>query len=468
MLPACIVLAFFPVVFPVSNGLLPKCHLTCNDTGIPSYWAYDSPLFHSQIISIECFIKTPQTSKCTFDVSQIVPSSCNQNEFRIHYVKLVCDNTHYRPNITHEQNISCDTYHGYLHVKKCGLLWQDLDAYGEFLPLYKLYLEDFEGRWDEDIVETDYWKKHLDLRDGNESGITDSQIEPVAIPNGLREVAGLIFNMDNKLGILKESIWPRIEKLVFTHIQLSYQFTNIHFQTIFPRLQRLDAVSCNLTQPPLLILSGNKTSVLPGNLYIIEKIPYSVDIWKDNFQKHILRLYGNRITDLSNCTLKGHLHTISLTGNNLTRVNGNLFMNIQGLHTIYLNSNKLSSIPAGLFRNQDQLVSISLADNLLTGIPVGLFTSLPFLTSVDLSDNLLTDIPAGLFKSTSSLKNVNLSDNSLTHIPAGLFESLPSLENVDLSDNMLTDIPAGLFKSTSSLKNVNLSDNLLPHSCRTL
>ena len=99
MLSVCIMLAFFVAVFPVSNGLLPKCDLTCNDPGPLSQFMRIAFYFF-RTISIDCSIRTPHSSNCTLDVSDIIQSSCNQNESSLHRLKLVCDNTLYRPIIT--------------------------------------------------------------------------------------------------------------------------------------------------------------------------------------------------------------------------------------------------------------------------------------------------------------------------------------------------------------------------------
>ena len=175
----------------------------------------------------------------------------------------------------------------------------------------------------------------------------------------------------------------------------------------------------------------------------------------------MLMLDGNRITDLSNCTLKGLISEISLKANNLSTVNANLFFNVHGLNSIDFNTNNLKSIPAGLLRNQYELSSVSISDNLLENLQAGLFQNLTFLENVDFSANLLTEIPAGIFQSLQNLNTVNLSGNLLTGIPAGLFQSLQNLNTVDLSDNSLIEIPAGLFQSLHNLKTVDLSANLL-------
>ena len=458
MLAACVLLAFFAAVIPVNNGLTQKCHLTCKKTELPSLKLseYMTEFLRHKTLFVECLIQTPQTSNCTLDVSELFPCPCKQHEFL--HLELVCETTQYRPIITNKQNIPCDTYHSHLAVKRCGLLWQDLDVYGELLPLTVLYLKDWEDPWDEEFVETDYWKKFWVLRD---EGVVDLQTEPALISHGLREVMHLqIVNMDNTPKILQEFIWPSIYKLVFINIRLSSQITNICFQTNFPKLQNLEVISCNLTQPPLHVYSDDDITVLPGNLSFTEKVPDAEDVWKNNFPIS-LKLDGNRITDLSNYIMKGNLTEISLKENNLSRVNANLFTKLKGLTSIDLSRNKLSSVPPRLLWNQHELSHVSLAENILAEIPAVLFKSLPSLEHVDLSSNLLTDIPAGLFRSLSSLEHVHLGANSLTGIPAGLFKSLRSLKQVDLSFNSITDIPTDLFTSLPSLAHIDLNNNLL-------
>ena len=190
----------------------------------------------------------------------------NDDVYTLFYLKLVCENTQYRPTITNEQNASCGNYLGGLYVKKCGLLWQDLDPFGEFVPLAGLYLEDCkDGMWDEQSVETDYWKTRQDLRGGNETGIMDSQIEPGLIPNRLRLFRSLtIISMDHIPEILQGFIWPTIYSLTFTNSQLFSQCINSHVRIILPSLSKLEVTSCHLTQPHLLFISDDDTLVLPG------------------------------------------------------------------------------------------------------------------------------------------------------------------------------------------------------------
>ena len=244
-------MALFAALFPVKNVLLQKCHLRCKHKESASSDSNLVAFSLMKTISMTCFIKTPQTSNCTLDVSEVIQSSYNQEGKMIHYLTLVCGNTQYRPIITNAQNISCGNCRGTLHVKKCGLLWQDLDAYGESQPLHILLLDDYEDRWDEEIVETDYWKKHLNLRGHNEPGSTDTEVEVIAIPHGLGDAVILkIINMDHIPGILQAFVWPKILKVTLTNVQVSSQFMNSDLQTVFPRLGTLEVASCNLTQPP--------------------------------------------------------------------------------------------------------------------------------------------------------------------------------------------------------------------------
>ena len=446
MLHACIILGFLAGVFPVNNGLLQKCDVTCWDPALGAH--FQNEFFDKGTdFSTKCSISNPQTSTCTLDVSEIFPSSCwipldlgPLMGGNIPFIlKLFCHNAQFIPIITNERNISCAKHIGYIQIKKCSLLWKDLDMFGELLYQYHLYLEDCEDQWDKESVDTDYWKKYHDFGDQNETGITYLQIEPVVISHGLRKLESLtIFNMDHMPGILDVFIWPSLADLTFTNTQVSSQFANIHFQINFPKLERLELTNCNLTLPHLCFPS---------------KFDWS--------RGHMLMLDGNRITDLSNCTLKGLISEISLKANNLSTVNANLFFNVHGLNSIDFNTNNLKSIPAGLLRNQYELSSVSISDNLLENLPAGLFQNLTFLENVDFSANLLTEIPAGIFQSLQNLNTVDLSGNLLTGIPAGLFQSFQNLNTVDLSDNSLTEIPAGLFQSLHNLKNVDLSANLL-------
>ena len=224
MLTACIILTFFAV----SDSLTPKCDMTCTvSEDADAIFVPDMPK--------KCLIKTPQTNNCTFDISELIFHSCNIKDYVYLYdLWLLCDNTQYRLIITNEKKKSCEHYLIHLHVKKCGLLWQDLVAFGEFLRLHDLTFEDYEDRWNDEFMTTDYWQKYLDLRYENKSGIIDSQRDPVVIPHGLRNVDTLeIVNMDHIPKILQEFIWPYISHLDFTNTHLSSQLPHHFSQTNF-------------------------------------------------------------------------------------------------------------------------------------------------------------------------------------------------------------------------------------------
>ena len=427
-MPVCTLLAFLAAVFSVNTGLTPKCDATCT--------------YRERIL--ECIIQIPQTNNCTFDVSGYLNNTIYRNlySFSNLWLELVCYNTQYRPIFTNEQNSSFP-YFVVLHVKKCGLLWQDLDSFGKLLYLFHLYLEDWKDRWNGEIVETEYWKRHLDLSGENEFGITNSQKGPVVIPQGLRDIEHLIIvNIDRIPGILGVFSWPQIHELVLTNVHLSSQFTQIHLQTIFPRLKHLIITNCNLPQ-----ISIHSHYYVPfRNVFL---------------HKFIETFNENRITDLSNCTLNGSIEHFHWTNKSLSRVNANLFVNIQGLKYIDLNSNNLRSIPQQLFRNQARLTHVFLAKNLLEDIPEELFQSLSSLQIVDLSDNSLTNISSQLFQSLPSLKNIDLSGNSIAGIPEGLFNNLKSLKKVYLSGNMLTVMNSRMFRKLPALEEINLAANQL-------
>ena len=283
MLPVCILLAFLTAVFSVNTGLIPKCDVTCRDTRFEGHF-------------LKCIMQTLQTSNCTFDISEYLNYTIYSLRFTyILVLELVCNNTQYRPIFTNEKNSSFSYNVGVLHVEKCGLLWQDLDSFGKWLPLSDLYLEDWKDRWDEEIVVTEYWKRHLSLIGENDFGIMDSQKGPVVIPQGLRDVKHLtIVNIGHIPRILDVFIWPLIRELVLTNIQLSSQFTQSHLQTIFPKLKHLVITNCNLLQTSI----HSHYYVSLRNMFL-----HNVNA----------TFYENRITDLSNCTLNGNGKNFVLT-----------------------------------------------------------------------------------------------------------------------------------------------------------
>ena len=159
---------------------------------------------------------------------------------------------------------------------------------------------------------------------------------------------------------------------------------------------------------------------------------------------------------------------ISLTSNNLTTLDEDLFAGLSSLKYINLNSNNLTTLPASLFAGLENLEALTLASNNLTTLPAGLFAGLSALAELYLYNNAFTTLPAGLFADLESLDILWLTGNNLTTLPATLFADLENLNILWLNGNTLTTLPATLFAGLSALSELDLGGNALTELPTTL
>ena len=129
-----------------------------------------------------------------------------------------------------------------------------------------------------------------------------------------------------------------------------------------------------------------------------------------------LLLYRCELTDVSFLTRTSSLYgltSLTLSYNNITRIQPGIFSNYTNLVRLYSHSNKLSQLECGTF----------------TGM-----NNLKFL---DLNYNPIENICFTAFKGLESLARLYLSSTSLTSLSSRMFEYLPSLEYIYLTSTPL-------------------------------
>jgi Leucine-rich repeat (LRR) protein len=173
------------------------------------------------------------------------------------------------------------------------------------------------------------------------------------------------------------------------------------------------------------------------------------------------------------------LELLSLSNNQITQLDPNLFKNNNKLKTLNLAKNNLRSsnllnLPVSLNKlnlnsnffdsrlNVTNLINLKRLDltfNNLKQVSLHLLSNLKSLLWLDLSNNQITKLDYGCFKDLKATIGLNLSKNRISSLPLGIFVGLDYLNYLDLSRNQLKTLEEGVFHNLRRLKELNLNYN---------
>ncbi|XP_011555755.2 toll-like receptor 6 [Plutella xylostella] len=175
---------------------------------------------------------------------------------------------------------------------------------------------------------------------------------------------------------------------------------------------------------------------------------------------YILDLNGNNITELKPFPSDIKMRRLQIANNMLTRVERQGFTGLDYLIDVDLSGNNISYVDPEAFLDSRGLLNVELQDNPITAV------SGPFLVSgtlqyLDISSCNLSDINPQFFDNITSLTSVDLSYNPLKTIEAGPFDILTSLETLKLNNCKITSISNYAFSALINLKNLELAGNYL-------
>lgn len=140
------------------------------------------------------------------------------------------------------------------------------------------------------------------------------------------------------------------------------------------------------------------------------------------------------LQDLKDNSLTGcrQLLSITLSNNNLTRLNPRAFTGLSHLQELYLSENKLEKLEPDVFRLLPNLRVLSLASNLLKEFPLVVMKELGNVEELKLFNNKLTklDTPE-MIKYMPKLKNLYITDNQFSC--KGVEEMLPIFKEHGIS-----------------------------------
>ena len=179
-----------------------------------------------------------------------------------------------------------------------------------------------------------------------------------------------------------------------------------------------------------------------------------------------LALDGNRIENLcnqychhswlslNNMTKLKHL---SLSGNQISEIESDSFVETSNLINLDLSDNKITTIRRDTLRPLTMLQVLSLSGNQFITLPD--FSPLSNIQQLNLDRNNLLRIPAGTFSNFSVLKNLSLSDNKISNVEKHAFFNLISLEELYLSNNKIENLPEEWMSPQSRLRILSVKDN---------
>ncbi|XP_055301876.1 leucine-rich repeat-containing protein let-4-like [Sitodiplosis mosellana] len=156
--------------------------------------------------------------------------------------------------------------------------------------------------------------------------------------------------------------------------------------------------------------------------------------------------------------IPGKLKHLNLSGNRITSVDIDAFLNAPGLDQINLQYNRISTLAdSGAFVGPNNLKYLILYHNKLTILKRDMFKSAQNLISLDIGCNEISTIEDGTFD-LPHIKEILMSENKLKTLSDQIFNGAPSVQNIDLQKNLLDHIGKA-FETTTHLHQLQLSEN---------
>lgn len=255
-----------------------------------------------------------------------------------------------------------------------------------------------------------------------------------------------------------------IKKYKFTQIPDS-AFDSLDIRNLIIGENRLEKIGKNsfkgvLRLNLLRIIESKLTSIEPGSFEWIKNKLYELGLWQINFRSStidafmeqlkvlssmkVLQLMGYGLVELRPqwIDLFSNLTTLSLSSNEIKRIDSSVFKSCKKLHTLDLSYNfltNLSEILSALEPIKQNLKELRIGRNSIENlIELG---RLDRLETLDLSGNKIKSIRETIFLNLKSLKYLYLSDNLIESIESNAFISQRELSALILNNNYLSKVP---------------------------
>jgi len=185
-------------------------------------------------------------------------------------------------------------------------------------------------------------------------------------------------------------------------------------------------------------------------------------IFRDLYRLRSLRLDNNGVQHLPENVFLSltEMRTLVLSNNKLTRIDQFTFDGLPSLNQLSLDNNQIQYIDPEALRNSTDLEYLHLNGNKLYDIPAVL-NNVPNLKTLDLGYNQITDIFNTSFPAMSQLIGLKLLKNQISNVSKGVFDRLPELHLINLANNKIQKIEPGTFDNNTRLVAVRVDGNYL-------
>ncbi|XP_058823896.1 relaxin receptor 2-like isoform X2 [Topomyia yanbarensis] len=156
------------------------------------------------------------------------------------------------------------------------------------------------------------------------------------------------------------------------------------------------------------------------------------------------------------------LHTLILSGNQITKLTAGNFLNLYYLKELYLNKNRLTSLDRGMIPRINSLRTLSLAQNQIRTVAADAL-DLPILEHLYLSENQISLVVNGTFRNLPNLLGLFLNDNAIKHFQLGSFAGIHNLTTMNLKGNKFTRIDRRVLENLTNLNYIHFSEF---HHCK--
>ncbi|XP_058455658.1 relaxin receptor 2-like isoform X1 [Malaya genurostris] len=217
-------------------------------------------------------------------------------------------------------------------------------------------------------------------------------------------------------------------------------------------IEQIDPPSRTLNDMYALHLDQNKLKSLPD-------IFFPPGTWL-----HTLILSGNQITKLTagNFLNLYYLKELDLRDNQIASLDESVFRPLQSLEILYLNENRLTRLDHCMIPRLNALRTLSLARNQIRTVAVDAL-DLPILEHLYLSENRLRLISNDTFRNLPNLLGLFLNDNEIKYFQLGSFAGIHNLTTMNLKGNKFTRIDRRVLENLTNLNYIHFSEF---HHCK--